>query len=222
MNEESIRIEEVSSTSNKEDYKIKLIIVGDSGVGKTNLISRFAEDKFELNSKATIGVEFIYKTLKINDEIFKIEIWDTAGQERYKSISSAYYKGAKGAIIVYDITSETSFNNIDLWINEVQMKVTNDLQIMIIGNKTDLYKERKISVEKGIEKAKSLNLNLFEASALDKTNVNDAFIYLIKEIYLDIKNLSRNSSSISYDGKNIVVNGVDINTSSKKKKRTCC
>ena len=222
MNEESIRIEEVSSTSNKEDYKIKLIIVGDSGVGKTNLISRFAEDKFELNSKATIGVEFIYKTLKINDEIFKIEIWDTAGQERYKSISSAYYKGAKGAIIVYDITSEASFNNIDLWINEVQMKVTNDLQIMIIGNKTDLYKERKISVEKGIEKAKSLNLNLFEASALDKTNVNDAFIYLIKEIYLDIKNLSRNSSSISYDGKNIVVNGVDINTSSKKKKRTCC
>ena len=223
MNEDEIRIEEVSSIYyDKEDYKIKLIIVGDSGVGKTNLISRFAEDKFELNSKATIGVEFIYKTLKINDEIFKIEIWDTAGQERYKSISSAYYKGAKGAIIVYDITSEASFYNIDLWLNEVKTKVTNDVQIMIIGNKTDLYKERKISVEKGIEKAKALNFHLFEASALDKTNVNDAFIYLIKEIYLDIKNLSRNSSSISYDGKNIVVNGVDINTSSKKKKRTCC
>ena len=222
MNEESIRIEEVSSISNKEDYKIKLIIVGDSGVGKTNLISRFAEDKFELNSKATIGVEFIYKTLKINDEIFKIEIWDTAGQERYKSISSAYYKGAKGAIKVYDKTSEKSFYNIDLWINEVQMKVTNDLQIMIIGNKTDLYKERKVSKEKGIEKAKSLNLNLFEASALDKTNVNDAFIYLLKEIYIDIKNISRNSSSLNYDGKNFVVNGVDINTSPKRKKTTCC
>ena len=221
MNEESIRIEEVSSISNKEDYKIKLIIVGDSGVGKTNLISRFAEDKFELNSKATIGVEFIYKTLKINDEIFKIEIWDTAGQERYKSISSAYYKGAKGAIIVYDITSEASFYNIDLWLNEVKTKVTNDVQIMIIGNKTDLYKERKISVEKGIEKAKALNFHLFEASALDKTNVNDAFIYLLKEIYLDVKNISRNNGN-NYDGGNIVVNGVEINTSSKGKKKKCC
>ena len=221
MNEEAIKVEEVSSVSkDKEDYKIKLIIVGDSGVGKTNLISRFAEDKFELNSKATIGVEFIYKTLKINGAIFKIEIWDTAGQERYKSISSAYYKGAKGAIVVYDITSEASFYNIDLWINEVQMKVTNDLQIMLIGNKTDLYKERKISVEKGIEKAKSLNIKLFEASALDKTNVNEAFIYLLKEIYLDIKNISRDNDN-NYDGRNIV-NGVNINTSFKRKKKTCC
>ena len=223
MTEETIRVEEVSPTYyDKEDYKIKLIIVGDSGVGKTNLISRFTEDKFEINSKATLGVEFIYKTLKINDEIFKIEIWDTAGQERYKSISSAYYKGAKGAIIVYDITSEASFYNIDLWLNEVKTKVTNDVQIMIIGNKTDLYKERKISVEKGIEKAKALNVHLFEASALDKTNVNDAFIYLLKEIYIDIKNISRNSSSLNYDGKNFVVNGVDINTSPKRKKTTCC
>ena len=222
MSEENIKIEEISPTYyDKENYKIKLILVGDSGVGKTNLISRFAEDKFEINSKATLGVEFIYKTLKINDEIFKIEIWDTAGQERYKSISSSYYKGAKGAIIVYDITSEASFYNIDLWINEVKTKVNNDLQIMIIGNKTDLYKERKISVEKGIEKAKALNFHLFEASALDKTNVNDAFIYLLKEIYLDLKNISRNNVN-NYDGGNYVVNGVEINTSSKRNKKKCC
>ena len=100
------------------------------------------------------------------------------------------------------------------------MKVTNDLQIMLIGNKTDLYKERKISVEKGIEKAKSLNIKLFEASALDKTNVNEAFIYLLKEIYLDIKNISRDNDN-NYDGRNIV-NGVNINTSFKRKKKTCC
>jgi len=221
MKEESITIEELSPKDyEKEDYKVKLIIVGDSGVGKTNLISRFASDKFQSNSKATIGVEFIYKTLKINKEIFKVEIWDTAGQERYKSITSAYYKGAKGAIIVYDITSETSFNNIENWINEVKSKASNNIQIMIIGNKTDLYKERKISVEKGIEKAKTLNFHLFEASALDKTNVKEAFNYLLKEMYLDVKNISRNNSN-NNDGGNFGINGVTINTSTKQKKNCC-
>jgi small GTP-binding protein len=221
MKEESITIEELSPKDyEKEDYKVKLIIVGDSGVGKTNLISRFASDKFQSNSKATIGVEFIYKTLKINKEIFKVEIWDTAGQERYKSITSAYYKGAKGAIIVYDITSETSFNNIENWINEVKSKASNNIQIMIIGNKTDLYKERKISVEKGIEKAKTLNFHLFEASALDKTNVKEAFNYLLKEMYLDVKNISRNNSN-NNDGGNFGINGVVINTSTKQKKNCC-
>ena len=221
MKEESVTIEELSPKDyEKEDYKVKLIIVGDSGVGKTNLISRFASDKFQSNSKATIGVEFIYKTLKINKEIFKVEIWDTAGQERYKSITSAYYKGAKGAIIVYDITSETSFNNIENWINEVKSKASNNIQIMIIGNKTDLYKERKISVEKGIEKAKTLNFHLFEASALDKTNVKEAFNYLLKEMYLDVKNISRNNSN-NNDGGNFGINGVVINTSTKQKKNCC-
>ena len=221
MKEEKIIIEEVSPRDyDKEDYKIKLIILGDSGVGKTNLITRFASDKFNKNSKATIGVEFIYKTLKINNEIFKIEIWDTAGQERYKSITSAYYKGAKGAIIVYDITSEQSFKNIEIWMHEVKGKALNNLQIMIIGNKTDLYKERKISMEQGIEKAKTLNLHLFEASALDKTNVKEAFNCLLKEIYLDVKNISRNNEN-NYEAENFGKNGIEINTSNKKEKKCC-
>ena len=221
MKEENIVVEEVSPKDyKKEDYKIKLIILGDSGVGKTNLITRFASDKFNKNSKATIGVEFIYKTLKINNEIFKIEIWDTAGQERYKSITSAYYKGAKGAIIVYDITSEQSFKNIEIWMHEVKGKALNNLQIMIIGNKTDLYKERKISMEQGIEKAKTLNLHLFEASALDKTNVKEAFNCLLKEIYLDVKNISRNNEN-NYEAENFGKNGIEINTSNKKEKKCC-
>ena len=225
MKEEEIIIEELQSNDNdREDYKLKLIIIGDSGVGKTNLISRFACDKFDKNSKATIGVEFNYKTLRINREIFKIEIWDTAGQERYKSIASAYYKGAKGAIIVYDITSDTSFNNIDMWINEVKQKSSNNIQIMIIGNKSDLYKDRKISLEQGIEKAKMLNYHLFEASALDKTNVNEAFNYLLKEMYLDIKNISRNNENPNYNtynASNYGKNGIEINTERKEKKNCC-
>ena len=221
MKDDQLQVEELPENNNeKEDYKIKLIIVEDSGVGKTNLINRFATDKFDINSKATIGVEFIYKTLKINNEIFKIEIWDTAGQERYKAITSAYYKGAKGAIIVYDITSEESFDNIEVWIHEVKAKASNNIQIMIIGNKIDLYKERKVSVEKGIEKARNLNINLFEASALDKTNVKDAFLCLIKEMYYDIKNKSR-ASSISYERASFSRNGVVINTENQQEKKCC-
>ena len=222
MKEEQVTIEEISPNSNeKEDYKIKLIIVGDSGVGKTNLINRFAADTFDSNSKETIGVEFIYKTLKINKEIFKIEIWDTAGQERYKSITSAYYKGARGAIIVYDITSEESFNNIEFWINEVKAKASSNLQIMIIGNKIDLYKKRKVSLEKGLEKAKTLNLHLLEASALDKTNVNEAFKCLLKEMYLDIKNKSRINGNVYDEEDNVGKNGMNLNTENKKKKKCC-
>ena len=216
MAEENVIIEELSpSDYNKEDYKVKLIIVGDSGVGKTNLITRFASDKFEKNSKATIGVEFIYKTLKINKDIFKIEIWDTAGEERYKSITSAYYKGAKGAIIVYDITSEKSFNNIETWIQEVKGKSSNNLQILIIGNKSDLSKDRKVSSEQGIEKAKTLNLHLFETSALDKTNVTEAFYCLFKEIYLDIKNKLRSNAN-NFDGGNLGKGAVELNIDNNK------
>ena len=221
MEEEKITIEELSpSDYDKEDYKIKLIIVGDSGVGKTNIITRFSKDLFNYKSKATIGVEFYYKTLKINKNIFKVEIWDTAGQERYKSITSAYYKGAKGALIVYDITSEDSFNNVETWIHEVRSKSSFNLQIILIGNKTDLYKDRKISLEQGIEKAKNLNLHLFEASALDKTNINESFNCLLKEIYLDIKNLSRNDSN-NFDKENFQKNGVEINTEIKERKKCC-
>ena len=219
---EEISIEELSpSDYEKEDYKLKIIIVGDSGVGKTNLISRFATDKFDKNSKATIGVEFIYKTLKINKDVFKIELWDTAGQERYKSITSAYYKGARGAIIVYDITSEETFNNIETWIQEVKGKSSNNLQIMIVGNKIDLYKDRKVSLEKGIEKAKTLNFHLFEASALDKTNVTEAFNHLFKELYLDIKNKSRTNSN-NYESGNLSKTGVALDTENRQKKKNCC
>ena len=164
----------------KEDYKIKIIVVGDSGVGKTNLINRFASDKFDTNSKATIGVEFVYKTLKINKEIIKVEVWDTAGQERYRSITSSYYKGANGAIIVYDLTDEESFKNVESWMNEVIKKGKKNMQFLLVGNKKDLINDRVVSEQKGIDKAKELNMNLFEASALEKNNVNEAFNFLIK------------------------------------------
>ena len=219
MSIDKLTIEELSPGDyEQEDYKIKIIVVGDSGVGKTNLINRFASDKFDTNSKATIGVEFVYKTLKINKEVIKVEVWDTAGQERYRAITSSYYKGAKGAIIVYDITNEDSFNNVESWMNEVTKKGKTDMQFLLVGNKKDLVNDRKVTEQKGIDKAKELNMNLFEASALEKTNVNEAFNYLMKEIYLNIrreKNINTNNEE------KIGQSGIALNTNKKNKKKCC-
>ena len=219
MSIEKLTIEELSPGDyEQEDYKIKIIVVGDSGVGKTNLINRFASDKFDINSKATIGVEFVYKTLKINKEVIKVEVWDTAGQERYRAITSSYYKGAKGAIIVYDITNEDSFNNVESWMNEVTKKGKTDMQFLLVGNKKDLINDRKVTEQKGIDKAKELNMNLFEASALEKTNVNEAFNYLVKEIYLNIrkeKNINTNNDEKIGQG------GIELNKNKKKRKKCC-
>ena len=129
MNNEDIVIEEVVSPQAKEDFKLKIVVVGDSGVGKTNLIKRFITNEFNQNFKATIGVEFMSKTYKINKHLFKIEIWDTAGQERYKSITAIYYKGSKGALIVYDTTAQSTFNNIDKWIMEIKDKTSKDIKL---------------------------------------------------------------------------------------------
>ena len=219
MSIDKLTIEQLSPGDyEQEDYKIKIIVVGDSGVGKTNLINRFASDKFDTNSKATIGVEFVYKTLKINKEVIKVEVWDTAGQERYRAITSSYYKGAKGAIIVYDITNEDSFNNVESWMNEVTKKGKMDMQFLLVGNKKDLVNDRKVTEQKGIDKAKELNMNLFEASALEKTNVNEAFNYLMKEIYLNIrreKNINTNNEE------KIGQSGIALNTNKKNKKKCC-
>ena len=220
MSLERLTIEELSPGDyEKEDYKIKIIVVGDSGVGKTNLINRFASDKFDTNSKATIGVEFVYKTLKINKEVIKIEVWDTAGQERYRAITSSYYKGAKGAIIVYDITNEDSFNNVESWMNEVTKKGQRDIQFLLLGNKKDLVNDREVSEEKGIEKARELNMHLFEASALEKTNVNEAFNYLMREIYMEIR--MQKNRNVSDNDEKIDQAGIALNTNKKEKKKFC-
>ena len=184
--EEEITIEEVNSQEVKEDFKLKIVVVGDSGVGKTNLIHRFISNSFSESSKATVGVEFSSKSYKINEHIFKIELWDTAGQERYKSITAVYYKGAKGALIVYDTTSKESFNNIDKWMEEIKDKTSNDIKLMIIGNKIDLKEFREVDIEEGINKAKTFGLPIMETSALDSTNVKEAFNDLLKEIYKDM------------------------------------
>jgi small GTP-binding protein len=138
------------------DMIFKIVIIGDSSVGKSNMMSRYLKNEFSLESKATVGVEFGAKRLDIEDFTVKAQIWDTAGQERYKSIANVYYKGSKGAFVVYDITRKESFENVDKWVNELRGNGGKDVHMILIGNKCDLEQNRQISTEMGTEKAKEL------------------------------------------------------------------
>ena len=202
------------------DYLFKLILIGDSYVGKTNIMSQYIKKEFSLNSKSTVGVEFGTKIIKLQDKIIKAQIWDTAGQERYKSITSAYYKGAKGAFIVYDITSKTTFDSVDKWIQDLNLYGDKNVTLLLIGNKSDLEEKRIIKKEDGEEKAKSFGLGFIETSACTGDNIDKAFETLLIEVCNKyIKEKKNNEEFEDEDnGENIEI-GVGNN---KAKKKTCC
>ena len=164
-------------------FMFKLVLIGDSSVGKTNILGRYLKNEFKENSKATVGVEFGYKKVTIDDMNIKVQIWDTAGQERYRSITNTYYKGSKGAFVVYDITRKQSFDSVDKWIAELKGSADKNLTITLVGNKVDLESERKVSTELGKEKAKSFGIAFIETSALSGHNLDKAFDTMIREIY---------------------------------------
>ena len=161
----------------------KIIIIGDAAVGKSNILTRFTRNEFSENTKSTVGVELGVKFIKVKGVNTKIQIWDTAGQERYRSITSSYYKGSHGCFIVYDITNETSFENVERWYEYVQREAGKNISIILVGNKCDLENERKISKEKGQEKAKNLKCAFFETSALSGVNISQIFEELTNNIY---------------------------------------
>ena len=164
------------------DLIFKLVLIGDSGVGKTNILSRYISNEFSLASQPTVGVEFGSKIIKKLDKSIKLQIWDTAGQERYKSITNAYYKGSKGAFVVYDISRKSTFENVDKWIDELKENATEDVHIMLVGNKTDLEDKREVQTEDVAKKAEQYNVAFCETSALKGNNIEKAFDTLIEEI----------------------------------------
>ncbi|KAI3867271.1 hypothetical protein MKW98_001705 [Papaver atlanticum] len=167
----------------KIDYVYKVIVIGDSAVGKTQILSRFAKNEFCFDSKSTIGVEFQTRTITINDKVIKVQIWDTAGQERYRAVTSAYYRGALGAMLVYDITKRQSFDNIARWVDELLTHADKSIVIMLIGNKADLNDRREVPTEDAVEYAQQKGLFFSETSALKGDNVEKAFFEVLEEIY---------------------------------------
>ena len=133
----------------KPDYLVKIIVIGDSGVGKTNLITRFCENHFKDTYCATIGVDFKIKSLTVGEKKFKMQIWDTAGQEKFKNITQTYYKGAAGIILSYSITDSNSFTNIERWITQIDSNAPENVSKILVGTKTDLEGERSVSFEEG-------------------------------------------------------------------------
>eukprot|EP00933_Yihiella_yeosuensis_P045093 TRINITY_DN40409_c0_g1_i1.p1 TRINITY_DN40409_c0_g1~~TRINITY_DN40409_c0_g1_i1.p1 ORF type:complete len:215 (-),score=57.29 TRINITY_DN40409_c0_g1_i1:95-739(-) len=164
------------------DHLFKLVLIGDSGAGKSSLLLRFADDAFTDSYITTIGVDFRFKTIQVEKKTIKLQIWDTAGQERFRTITSAYYRGADGIILVYDICDRESFNNIDSWLNEVQRYQTDGTCKIIIGNKCDMSSDRQVTPEEAKKKAEDLGLAFIECSAKDATNVEAAFDILSAEL----------------------------------------
>ncbi|KAK9713073.1 hypothetical protein RND81_06G001200 [Saponaria officinalis] len=212
----------------KVEYVFKVVLIGDSAVGKSQILARFARDDFSLDSKATIGVEFQTRTLVIHHKSVKAQIWDTAGQERYRAVTSAYYRGAVGALLVYDITKRQTFEHIPRWLQELRAHADKNIVIMLIGNKSDLEDQRAVATEDAQEFAEKEELFFLETSALEATNVEAAFTTVLTEIFniVNKKTLdaaddqSNDISSASLTGKTILIPGPAQEIPAKTSK--CC
>ena len=208
-----------------EEYEmmVKVILIGDSGVGKTNIMSKFLKNQFMEESKATIGVEFGSKLFNHEGHKIKAQIWDTAGQEKYKAITGAYYKGSKGALVVYDITQKKTFENIEKWVNDLKAAGDPKITIILIGNKNDLDDKRQVSKDQGEEKARSFGCAFLETSAYSGDNIDKAFNYMVKEIYEKFSNDSTGEDELA-PGSN--GNGEDVKLDKVNdkniKKKSCC
>ena len=206
-----------------ENYEqlYKIIIIGDSGVGKSNILGRYLNNEFKQDTKSTVGVEFGSKKVTVGGVNIKLQIWDTAGQERYRAITSAYYKGSKGCFIVYDITSEQTFENVEKWYQEIIKTSEKGISIILVGNKCDLEPERKVTIEMGQDKARNLNCPFFETSALNSTNIETVFQSISEDIYNRCKN-DRNIEDEDDDYEIVPKDDKNININTKPKKDLKC
>lgn len=181
-----------------EDYKylFKVVLIGNAGVGKTCLVRRFTQGLFPPGQGATIGVDFMIKTVEIGGDKVKLQVWDTAGQERFRSITQSYYHSADALVLVYDITSRESFNSLPGWVKEVEQYASRKIISVLVGNKLDLHKEREITIEEGNSCAESHNMRFLETSAKDSDNVDRLFLDIAVELTNNVRNVEIKSGPV--------------------------
>ncbi|KAJ3352985.1 GTP-binding protein ypt1 [Allomyces macrogynus ATCC 38327] len=164
------------------DYLFKLLLIGDSGVGKSCLLLRFADDTYTESYISTIGVDFKIRTIELEGKTVKLQIWDTAGQERFRTITSSYYRGAHGIIVVYDVTDADTFKNVKNWLQEIDRYAVEGVNKLLVGNKSDLVGKKVVDYNEAKAFADSLGISFLETSAKSATNVEQAFLTMAKQI----------------------------------------
>ena len=199
----------------QHDYLFKLLLIGDSGTGKSSLILRFADDSFNGSFISTIGVDFKIKTVDVEGFKIKMQIWDTAGQERFRTIVSSYYRGAHGIIVVYDVTDRQSFSKIQHWLKDIENYGTDQVCKLIVGNKCDLNDKRLVDFASAKEFADELGIPIMEASARSRINVDEIFLAIAGNILGKIR-----LESSGHSPSNTVVKLQ--RPQEKKKESKCC
>eukprot|EP00884_Botryococcus_braunii_P006382 jgi/Botrbrau1/15745/Bobra.4_1s0113.1 len=204
------------------DYLVKLLLIGDSGVGKSCLLLRFSEDSFTSSFITTIGIDFKIKKILLDNKWIKLQIWDTAGQERFRTITSAYYRGAMGILLVYDVTDEASFNNIRNWMRNIEQHASDTVNKVLVGNKSDMDEsKRAVPYSKGQALADEFGIQFFETSAKNNVNVDEVFQSIAKDVMLRLKE-QQDGGGPAVSG---APGGVRVTPAARKpagKASTCC
>ncbi|KAL7065664.1 putative Ras family protein SEC4 [Cryptosporidium serpentis] len=205
------------------DYLIKLLLLGDSAVGKSSLLLRFCENKFENSFVLTIGVDFKSKIIELNGKKLKLQIWDTAGQERFRTITPAYFRSAMGVILVYDITNIETFNNLSYWMKNLEEYANINVQKILVGNKCDLNSQRQVSEQRGKELAQEYKIPFFETSAKLDNSVTETFSCIAEEIKQKFFS-DMNELNISVENNNLDISQYQNNTTDiiRQKSLRCC
>ena len=202
------------AASKSYDLQIKLMMIGDQAVGKTALLMRFAEDDFNEVLLPTIGIDFKIKTIDLAGKRVKLQIWDTAGQERFRTITQAYYRGAMGILLIYDVTNPKSWSNVRNWVRNIEGNAPQTVNKILVGNKCDLTSLRQVSTQQGEQLSREYGLKFFETSARSNINVNDAFLTLGTDV---VERLSSNGGAL--EPPTIGLSGSGVGSS---KSRGCC